>query len=62
MTKIGMLGHNGRVFLNWLDTDTGERGRGWFRLDVLCRLGYGNRHIDEDLVISVQSRRLAVVR
>jgi len=56
-TKIGTLGHNGRVFVEWLDPDTGERGKGWFGLDRLCELGYGDHHIPE-LVVLVRTVQL----
>lgn len=40
--KIGTLGKSGNVFLNWLDTDTGERDQGYFSLAALCELGNGD--------------------
>jgi len=57
-TKIGTIGHNGDVYLNWLDTETGERGAGYFNMGRLCELGYGSLHVDEDLVIGVKTVEL----
>jgi hypothetical protein len=54
---IGTLGHNNRVYLQWLDTDTGERGQGWFGLDRLIELGYGKMRMC-DLVVRVRTVRL----
>ena len=59
--QIGILGNNNNVYLNWLDTDTGERGQGWFDLTRLCELGYGDRHIGEGLVVRVQTVKLGSV-
>lgn len=57
---IGTLSERG-LYLNYLDTTTGERGAGWFSLDKLCKLGYGNRHIDDGLVVNVETVKLGRV-
>lgn len=56
-TKLGTLGHNDRVYVEWLDPDTGERGKDWFRLDCLIELGYGAMRMC-DLVVMVRTVRV----
>lgn len=57
MTKIGTLGKNENVFLNWLDTDTGKRGVGYFNMRELCESGYGKVRMC-DIVVRVASEKM----
>lgn len=56
-TKIGTISQNGNVLLNWFNADTDERGVGYFNLNNLCELGYGDVRM-VDIVVMVALERL----
>lgn len=57
MTKIGTFDQEGYVFLNWLDTDSGERGTDYFSLVALREAGYGDVRM-RDIVVRVASEKM----